>query len=194
MPEPAFPTDARRVLEIVPVGDVAPALLRWLAAELGPRFGARCVLGRRFAPRAEWRRSGQAQYPADALLDALLDWHAARSLDRHRHWLLGVTFLDLAAPDRPFVFGEATVGGCCGVIAAARLREDGAAADDAALLRSRLLKEAVHELGHVAGLPHCENSGCVMYPSPDRAATDRKPSDFCPRCQARLEEALGGRA
>jgi archaemetzincin len=50
------------------------------------------------------------------------------------------------------------------------------------LLKRRALTEAVHELGHVYGLDHCERQDCVMWFSNTLTETDRKGSRFCPVC------------
>jgi archaemetzincin len=58
-----------------------------------------------------------------------------------------------------------------------------------AALKSRLVKEAVHELGHTFGLVHCPNACCVMYFSNSLGDTDRKGPGFCSACKARLSAA-----
>lgn len=181
---------ADRRLEIVPVGGVDHDLIAWLADELRPRFGVRCTIGRPFGCRTEWFDPSREQHCADLILDSLIDWRSARGIvDAVRLWSLGVADLDLYAADRPFVFGEATIGGCCALIGITRLRDDGGRTHKSCF-RERVLKEAVHELGHVAGLEHCPTLTCVMYSSPGLAETDRKSPDFCAVCTVRLAECL----
>jgi predicted Zn-dependent protease len=50
-------------------------------------------------------------------------------------------------------------------------------------LRDRLVKEAVHELGHTFGLRHCADWRCVMSSSYGVERLDVKGADFCPRCR-----------
>lgn len=116
---------------------------------------------------------GRGQYRAELLL-ALLSGHGAPHV-------LGLTQHDLYTGNLNFVFGIASAGGAC-LVSTARLM---AGADDA-LFRGRLLKEAVHELGHTAGLQHCGDARCVMYFSNSLADTDRKRSTYCERCTERL--------
>ncbi|MBA4156303.1 MAG: hypothetical protein H0X65_02380 [Gemmatimonadetes bacterium] len=178
------------VMEIVPVGEVDYDLVAWLADELQPRFGVRSTIGEPFGCRAEWFDPSRGQHCADLILDSLVDWRSARgTMEAVRFWSLGVADLNLYAADRPFVFGVATVGGCCALIGIARLR-DGAGPATEHCFRERVLKEAVHELGHVAGLEHCPASTCVMYSSPGLAETDRKTTEFCAVCTLRLIECL----
>jgi len=48
-----------------------------------------------------------------------------------------------------------------------------------------LIKEALHEVGHLMGLDHCVEH-CVMSLSKSREEAGRKPYSFCPGCSALL--------
>jgi archaemetzincin len=89
---------------------------------------------------------------------------------------LVITDVDLYVPNYNFVFGLAS--GNNAVISIARLAGK--------LLQERTIKEAVHELGHLLGLVHCENPECVMCFSNTLADTDRKGTNFCEKCQKKL--------
>jgi archaemetzincin len=52
-----------------------------------------------------------------------------------------------------------------------------------AVLRDRLLKEAIHELGHTFGLRHCRDWQCVMSSSHGVERLDVKSAQFCPACR-----------
>jgi predicted Zn-dependent protease len=183
-------------LELVPIGTPDPHLLAWLRTELERDLPwIRAAGTRTFAPREEWRLPRNGQRPADWVLDALVDWHDSRRLHPDRHWLLGITELDLCGPGREFVLGEATIGGCCALVSLARLHPtDHDPGDASAWLRMRLRKEAVHELGHMVGLDHCAGPACVMQPSAGVSDADAKPGDFCERCQRLLSVHLHRRA
>jgi Peptidase family M54 len=99
--------------------------------------------------------------------------------------LLGVTALDLYIPTLTFVFGEAQLAGPCAVVSTYRLRQEFyGLAPDPHLLGERLLKEAVHELGHTLNLRHCDDYRCAMAPSHAVEWIDLKTARFCPACQA----------
>ena len=170
---------AGRRLELVAVGPVDAGLLAELGRELDRRFGTRSFRGPPLPLLDEWRDPGSGQYHSGSIVDALIARADALGTDGSRLWSLAVADVDLYAPDRTFVFGEATVGGCCAVIGLARLRPAGR---DPALFRERVLAEAVHELGHVAGLDHCPDPGCVMHVSREAIDTDRKGTEFCSPC------------
>lgn len=105
--------------------------------------------------------------------------------------LLGITDRDLFIPILTYVFGEAQLGGRAAVVSTARLMEDVELAGSR-LLEERLVKEAVHELGHVFGLMHCATPVCVMGRSGGVRDVDSKRAELCEDCLARLWEARGG--
>jgi archaemetzincin len=97
--------------------------------------------------------------------------------------VLAVTGLDLFIPVLTFVFGEARLNGQCAIVSSYRLdNRFYGLAQNPALLRERLLKEAVHELGHTFGLFHCHNPECVMRSSTYVEEIDYKSSRLCERC------------
>ena len=169
-------------IDIIPLRGRAPAraelerLARGLREALGRpvRIGGRLDLGGITA-------AGDATISSNAIVDAL----AARFPDPER-WFIAVTDATLSAPGRPFVFGEAALGGRWAVVSNAFLDSPGTPHDLAA---ERLLKEAIHELGHLAGLEHCDQTGCVMLLSVDTAGVDEKSTDFCDRCAERLDRS-----
>src|SRR2546425_5768844 len=108
-----------------------------------------------------------------------------------RCWrLLGVTGLDLYIPILTFVFGEAQLGGPCAVVSAHRLRQEFyGLPPNKELLRQRLRKEAVHELGHTFDLTHCDDYRCAMAPSHAVEWIDLKESTLCATCQVRASDS-----
>jgi archaemetzincin len=97
---------------------------------------------------------------------------------------IGITRLDLFVPILTFVFGEAELGGRCAIVSFQRLDERFyGLPGQAALLRDRLAKEAVHELGHTFGLRHCDDWRCVMTSSHSVDRLDVKSINFCPACR-----------
>jgi archaemetzincin len=98
--------------------------------------------------------------------------------------LLGLTCFDLYIPMLTFVFGEAQLKGSCAIVSTHRLRQEFyGLPPDARLLRERLLKEAVHELGHTFGLRHCADHECVMAASHAVEWIDVKTCRFCSTCR-----------
>ena len=168
-------------VRIFAVGEVADGVLAALRTDLARALGVSCeILTTRFDP-AFALHVERRQYSSSEILARMQAF--ARPGDSS---LLGVTSLDLYIPILTFVFGEAQIGGACAVVSYHRLRQEfyGLPAD-AALLRERLLKEAVHELGHTMSLAHCNDYRCVMAPSHAVEWIDVKQATFCDPCRAR---------
>src|SRR5262249_27245658 len=100
--------------------------------------------------------------------------------------VLGITSVDLYIPILTFVFGEAQMGGPCGLVSTSRLRQEFyGLPPDREVLRDRLLKEAIHELGHTLELTHCDDYQCAMAPSHAVEWIDLKDGVLCGTCQSR---------
>jgi len=100
-------------------------------------------------------------------------------------YILLVTDKDLYAAGLNFVFGLAWRG--VAIISVHRLfPEFYGQPPDRALFKERIIKEAVHEVGHLHGLMHCSDRRCVMAFSNSIADTDYKDSRPCKRCLAKL--------
>jgi len=102
--------------------------------------------------------------------------------------IVGITDADLFIPILTFVYGEAQLGGRAAVVSTARLIPDTGLRPDPHLLRSRVLKETVHELGHTFGLLHCPTPTCVMARSVNLVHVDAKEPALCHDCQIRYAE------
>lgn len=170
-----------KMIMLVPVGGIDRGLMEEIKPPLEHIFGQTAGLGDKVAISAEGKRGDQ--HLASSLLASL----PSPGLGR----VLGITEVDLYAPGLNFVFGEAEPNGKRALISSARLRPEfyGSLGNEALLLQ-RLLKEAVHELGHTYGLRHCEAFDCVMHFSNSLQDTDRKHWRFCADCQRRLGQSL----
>ena len=105
--------------------------------------------------------------------------------------VLGVLDVDIFSKFLNFVFGVADLpknkSFGSGLISVTRLREEFyRRTENVALFELRILKEAIHELGHTFGLEHCTNF-CVMKSSNDLEDTDEKPPKFCEECVNRMD-------
>jgi archaemetzincin len=128
--------------------------------------------------------SSRGQYHSTAILERLLA-DSSNGDDR----ILGIAGIDLFIPILTYVFGEAQLNGRAAVVSIYRL--DNARyglPSNAPLLRERLTKEAIHELGHTAGLVHCHHPVCVMRSSTYVEDIDIKSDDFCPDCLKELRK------
>ena len=169
---------SRGAIHLLAVGEVNLRLLQQVSEDLAEAFGCDCrALATHLNPEFALHPTRQQYYSTEVL-------GRMRPFVQPGTWrLLGVTELDLYIPILTFVFGEAQVGDSCAIVSAHRLRQEfyGLPAENS-LLRERLLKEAVHELGHTLHLPHCDNYGCVMAPSHAVEWIDLKGVSFCRPC------------
>ena len=149
-----------------------------LARELERVFRRPCSVRRGAMDAGFAFDAARRQYYSTAILQRLLG--LAGGAGR----LLGVTAVDLYVPVLTFVFGEAQVAGACALVSACRLREEfyGLPPREE-LFQERLVKEAVHELGHTFGLRHCDDWRCVMASSHAVERIDVKSAEFCAACR-----------
>ena len=102
--------------------------------------------------------------------------------------ILGVLDVDLFIPILTFVFGEAQLKGIGAVVSTRRLHNRFyGLPENREVTTDRLLKEAVHELGHTFGLIHCSQPKCVMNSSTYVENIDQKPAELCPLCQKSIK-------
>ena len=107
--------------------------------------------------------------------------------------ILAVLDVDLFIPILTFLFGEAQLKGIGAVVSTHRLHNRFyGLPEDTKLTTERLLKEAVHELGHTFGLIHCLQPRCVMNSSTYVENIDLKPAEFCPSCRKSLHIDTSG--
>lgn len=173
-----------RPIELIPAGGVERGLLDDLGRALEAELGVQWSVGGALPLDEAWRETESGLYRSIHLMHALMERVAGGEGNRARTWRLAIADAGLCAEGVGAVFGEAAVEGCCAVVGIDPLRAGSGA--DGQVLRSRLLTEAVHEAGHLAGVAHCRRASCVMFPSLHIADTDRKGHTFCAECRRTL--------
>jgi len=175
-----------KLLQLLPIGELTPGLLQQLGPALANEFNARWeILGPALDPQFAYHRERQQFHSSEIL--AQMRGYIARDAWR----VLGVAAVDLYIPILTFVFGEAQMGGAAAVVSYHRLRQEFYGLEpDRALLEERLLKEAVHEIGHTLSLTHCDDYQCAMASSHAVEYIDLKSVSLCPRCDGRVADVI----
>jgi archaemetzincin len=171
-------------IQLMPFAAVPRDLLAELCAGLSQEFNVPCEILPPEPQPVEAFNVTRRQYLSTQILATMAKRTAA-----HNFRLLGVTTFDLYIPILTFVFGEAQLKGNCALISAHRLHQEFyGLPPDPVLVRERLLKEAIHELGHTLELAHCEDYQCVMSPSHGVEWIDLKSGHFCSACGPKVRK------
>ncbi|MGH9522853.1 MAG: archaemetzincin family Zn-dependent metalloprotease [Terriglobales bacterium] len=173
------------LLQLVRVGECDPRTLDRVGPALSQRMGVPwdvlpSVIDVDFALHAE-----RQQYHSTEILGRMKSLHGP-----HTWRMLGITDLDLYIPILTFVFGEAEMGGRVAIVSTQRLRQEfyGLPADEEAF-HERVLKEALHELGHTLDLRHCDDYRCAMAASHAVEWIDLKGANLCSACMEKIAPA-----
>jgi archaemetzincin len=120
------------------------------------------------------------QREARALISSFKN--ALRRIEEKWALALIVTNYDLFVKNTNFVFGLASAEERIAVLSTARLTlwEEGITPSR---IKERILKEAAHEIGHLARLAHCPNQTCLMSYAESVDRVDEKLPILCESCR-----------
>jgi archaemetzincin len=167
-----------KAIYLAPMGVIEETVLETLEVCLWQIFGFEV---RRMHPLPDPQYaydSAAQQYSSTLILKSMI-----RFIPKDAVRMLGITQRDLFIPMLSFVFGHAQVNGPAAVISLERLRQEfyHLPHNDAVFLH-RVMKEAVHEVGHTFGLIHCPDTRCAMSLSNAIQHVDKKSEELCVNC------------
>ncbi len=167
---------------LVPIGSVPAQALEWIENATAEWFPLPI---RRLPPISIPKDAYDAkrgQYQSVEIMRML-----AQSAPHGASRVLGITDVDLAIPMLSFLFGQAQFDGPIAVVSLCRLHQEfyGLPPQED-LLRERIVKESLHELGHTFGLVHCTDATCAMSLATHIELVDAKAEQFCSRCGRHL--------
>lgn len=180
-------TSKKKSVGVIPVGDVPENTLQVIAEYITGRF----KLTTQILPPLEQPEYAfderRLQYNAGIIIEAM----EAMQFGNHDK-VIGVLNKDLFIPIFTHVFGEARQGGKCGLVSLFRLMKnpDGSTPTKS-LLDKRAVKVALHELGHLLDLLHCEHKKCLMHFSGGVDEVDNMSLELCEYCTIYLQDKLG---
>ena len=169
---------------VSPIGDIPHWMSQTIARDVGKFFG--------FSARVEVILDDilfaydpeRRQYHSTKILEAL-EKNAPDDCIK----IIAVTNEDLFIPILTHVYGEAQLGGTSSVISIARLIDE----LDLKIMHlgcNRIVKEAIHELGHTFDLRHCEDALCIMHYCRKIEDVDQKSDQFCRYCNVLLSDSI----
>lgn len=169
---------SRSYIYILPLGNIDLDFFEKLEKDLEKKFGFEVkIKNMKEIPNYSYNKD-RDQYNGRIILNELENINF-----RNAEKILAITEVDLFMEDLNFIFGQAESNGKICLISTKRLNPEFYGKKlDRDLFYKRILKEAIHELGHTFGLKHCENKKCVMCISNNIGNTDLKNNDFCEEC------------
>jgi archaemetzincin len=176
-------------IHLLPLGSADQTVVGDLGPYLEHAFRASVAIHGKAVPIEPFYDAQRAQYNSTRIIGHLLERYVQDAAATPAK-ILGVAGQDLFIPILTYVFGEAQLGGLVGVVSYYRLpNERYGLPADRNLFAQRLLKEAMHELGHTYGLIHCRSLDCVMHISTYVEDIDTKQAAFCRECEQKLFQA-----
>ncbi len=177
-PHPADHTD-EALLDLIPFGELDEVALAVVAANIQAVAG----LPTRIQParvRPDYAFiATRRQYDAVSILAAL------SGESNGAFFKMGILQQDLCIPILTYVYGESQLGGQAAVVSLHRIYHI-----DRQVTYERGAKIAVHEAGHLLGLEHCREPGCLMRFSKQIEQLDRLPMHFCSACEYEIARLL----
>ena len=169
---------------LVPLGDADRTLVSDLRDALEQKLVAPVEVREAALDLERFYSTERVQYNSSEIIQALQRFSPPLTDGKHSK-VLAVVREDLFIPILTYVFGEAELDGEFAVVSYHRLQNAAyGLPPNPALEFDRLLKEALHEVGHTLGLIHCTSLDCVMHTSTYVEDIDLKQASFCPSCTA----------
>ena len=174
---------------VVPIGEVPSVVTKVVAAHVGPIFGLQADVLAGVPTPVQALDPGRMQYDAGQVLSHLEN----QGFDGYDK-IIGVLSGDLFVPIFTYVLGEARQDGRCGLISYFRLEDPGPSRQAApSRLLERCAKVALHELGHLFNLIHCNDPLCLMHICDDTRELDQRPLSLCRYCRMYFEQNMSQR-
>jgi archaemetzincin len=126
------------------------------------------------------------QYHSTVILEALVQKSDSSAFGK----IIALTDVDLFIPILTFVYGEAQLGGSACIVSTHRLSGDLSIIASRPEYIQRIVKEAIHELGHTFSLRHCKDPNCIMHYCRTIKDVDRKSEELCRYCKILLSDEL----
>ncbi len=185
MPKDSLISQSEHNILISPVGELSAELIEAVAGEIKQVFGfstETCSILQDLSFALDDNRN---QYHSTAILDRL-----AANTPPPAVRVLAIAQVDLFIPILTHVYGEAQLGGTACIVSTFRLNEGRSGINIPKKYIDRIVKEAIHELGHTFNLRHCPEHTCIMHYCRNEEDVDRKSDQLCRYCIIMLEDEI----
>ncbi|MBI5894835.1 MAG: hypothetical protein HZB24_02065, partial [Desulfobacterales bacterium] len=169
----------RAHLDLIPLGNLDPLAVSIVGAHI------QAVLGLDTQIRPMRAKPEYAYMPVRNQFDASKIIKSLAAETDGAPLKLGVLQSDLSIPILTYVYGESQLGGKSAVVSLHRLFDI-----DRQVVYLRAAKIGVHEVGHLLGLEHCWQAGCLMRFSKQLEQLDRLALGFCASCEYEIARRL----
>ncbi len=178
----------RPLAELVPLGPINELAAEVVAGHLQAILELPTrVLPERPMPEEAFM-SARRQYDAVKIIN-----HLSTARPAGAPICLGLTSSDMGTPILTYVYGESQLGGRVAAVSFYRLTTAGRETT-----LERLSKLCLHEVGHLLGLGHCWDFGCLLRSIRNLDELDRLHMAFCESCSyelgRRVHQLKGGGA
>jgi archaemetzincin len=170
---------------ISPIGTFDPEITEPVKKEINRIFGFPALIVPVLEDVDFAFDSGRNQHHSTLILQQL-----EKSAPNFAMKVIAITKVDLFIPILTHVYGEAQLGGKACVVSTYRLRDHISVAHPDVVFKQRIVKEAVHELGHTFNLRHCKEHVCIMHYCRTEFDVDRKSDQLCRYCKILLEDEI----
>lgn len=170
---------------ISPIGTFGPELTELVKKEINRIFGFPAPIIPILNDVDFAFDSGRNQHHSTSILQQL-----EKSAPPFALKVIAITKVDLFIPILTHVYGEAQLGGKACVVSTYRLKDQISAAHPDVIFKQRIIKEAIHELGHTFNLRHCKEHACIMHYCRTELDVDRKSDQLCRYCKILLEDEI----
>ena len=169
---------------ISPVENFRPELLKLIVREVHRIFGYRTKI-KPFLQDVDFALDlDRQQHYSTIILERLASLAPTMAIK-----ILAITKVDLFIPILTHVYGEAQLDGKACIVSTHRLNE-GLGTSISDIFYQRVVKEAIHELGHTFNLRHCRDHTCNMHYCRSVIDVDRKSDQLCRYCLVLLNDAI----
>ena len=177
--------DKSEYILISPVGDLTAALLEAMAGEIQRVFDFSTSIDSILNDLSFALDHNRNQHHSTMILEQLAASAPAQAVK-----VIAIAQVDLFIPILTHVYGEAQLGGTACVVSTFRLNEGRSGMNISQKYIDRIVKEAIHELGHTFNLRHCPEATCIMHYCRNEEDVDRKSDELCRYCKVMLGDEI----